>query len=66
MSQPKYIAYTVRNTGDGDDAKSFWTRIGAAFENKDNSLSVVLDALPVNGKIVLQVPKEKPEAAESE
>ena len=66
MAQPTYIAFCVRDAGEGDDAKSFWTRIGAAFENKDKSLSVVLDALPVNGKIVLQVPKEKPDSPPSE
>jgi hypothetical protein len=34
--------------------KTFWTRIGAAFENRDGSLSVVLDALPVDGKLQIR------------
>ena len=42
---------------DGDE-KTFWQRIGMAFENFDNdgqrkSISVRLNALPVNGEIVL-------------
>lgn len=35
----------------GEEGKSFWSRIGIAFVNQDNSLNVILDALPLNGKI---------------
>ncbi len=31
--------------------RKMWVRIGAAFENKDGSLNVRLDALPCNGEI---------------
>ena len=31
--------------------KPFWLKIGAAFENEDKSLNVVLDALPLNGRL---------------
>ncbi len=31
--------------------KKFWIRIGAAFVNGDESLSVKLDAAPVNGTL---------------
>ena len=37
------------------DGKNFWTRIGAAFTNRDGSETVLLDALPLNGRI--QIPK---------
>jgi len=62
MADVKYVAYTVTERGDGDDKKSFWTRIGVAYENRDGSLGVLLDALPTNGKLVLQTPKQRPEA----
>jgi len=40
--------------------KSFWVRIGAAFENYDGSETVLLDALPLNGKMQIrtQIAKE--------
>lgn len=33
------------------DGKSRWTRIGAAFVNKDGSINAFLDALPLDGKV---------------
>jgi hypothetical protein len=36
------------------DGKSHWTRCGAAFENKDGSVNVFLDALPVSGKLQIR------------
>lgn len=53
-SAPRKIVYTVTEKGD----KSFWTRIGAAFTNRDGSLTVRLDAVPVNG--MLQIRDEDP------
>lgn len=35
---------------DGEE-KSNWTRIGVAFVNKDQSLNVVLDAIPISGRL---------------
>jgi hypothetical protein len=40
--------YTVIEKGPG---KSFWVRIGAGFTNRDGSMNLHLDALPVNGKL---------------
>jgi len=39
--------------------KSFWIRIGAAFENYDGSETVLLDALPINGKMQIRVQPAK-------
>ena len=38
----------------GQDKKSFWHKIGVAFVNKDGSLSVHLDSLPMNGKLQIR------------
>lgn len=47
--------------------KSFWTKIGAAFVNKDGSINVFLDAFPKDGKIQIRnrksVPKKTPGGA---
>jgi hypothetical protein len=54
--RPSFIAYTVRDytksTGEPDAS---WTRIGVAFAHGDGwGYDLVLDALPVNGRVVLR------------
>ena len=39
---------------DGKDNKTYWKPMGAAFRNKDDSISVILDGLPVNGRLQLR------------
>ena len=43
----------------GGEFKTFWTRCGAAFRNKDGSINVILDTLPLSGRIQLRVPDER-------
>jgi hypothetical protein len=50
----KKIVYAVTEKGD----RTFWTRIGVAFVNRDGSLSVRLDAMPVNG--TMQIREDEP------
>ena len=58
-TKPKFIAYAiVPSSGSSGEARNHWTRIGAAFENRDQSVTVLLNALPVNARIVLRVPDE--------
>ena len=40
--------FTVVERGPG---KSYWTRVGVGFVNKDGSWNLHLDAVPTNGKI---------------
>jgi hypothetical protein len=35
----------------GKDGKTYWLRMGMAFVNKDNSINLYLDGLPMNGKL---------------
>jgi hypothetical protein len=57
--QPTYQAYTVIKREGQDD---FWLNIGAAFMHQDgDGFNVVLQALPLNGKIVLRPPKAQSE-----
>ena len=44
---------------EGTDGKSFWRKLGTAFTNRDGSLTVLLDAVPVNGRLHIRDPKEK-------
>ena len=39
------IVYNITERGE----RSFWNRIGVAYVNKDGSLNIKLDAVPVNG-----------------
>jgi len=54
--QPAYRAFTVVKREGQDD---FWLAIGAAFMHQDgDGYNVVLQALPIDGKVVLRVPKD--------
>lgn len=44
------ICYSISQSGD----RSFWTRIGVAFVNRDGSLNVKLNCLPVNGEMTIR------------
>ena len=56
--QPKYIAYHVRQGKDGE--KGFWTRIGVAWTSRDEKGFVIqLNAIPLDGKIILRLPDSK-------
>ena len=48
------------NKNPNGPSKSFWTKVGVAFRNKDGSWSLELQAIPVNGKLQMRAPK-KPE-----
>ncbi len=49
----------------GQDRKPFWLRVGTAFENKDGSWSLMLDALPVNGKLIMRDQREREDRPDS-
>ena len=46
--------------------KSVWLKVGAAFENRDGSLTLFLDALPVNGKLHVRERRGKQNASTEE
>jgi hypothetical protein len=39
------------------DGHKFWLKIGAAFQNRDGSLHVKLDAIPTNGQLHIRESK---------
>jgi hypothetical protein len=41
------------------DDKTYWTRIGTAYENRDGSITCKLDALPVSGVLQLRFRDER-------
>ncbi len=46
------LAYTIVERD--KDGRKFWVRVGAAFVNRDGSLNVKLDAVPVNGQLQIR------------
>ena len=40
------------------DGKTFWPRLGVAFENSDGSVTLKLEALPVNGQLQIRDRRE--------
>lgn len=58
------IAYAVTDPAPDapKNAKARWTKAGVTFKNKDGSETVLLDALPLSGKLVLQEPKSEEES----
>jgi hypothetical protein len=65
QSKNMKTVYTVVERGPG---KSFWVRVGVGFTNRDGSLNLRLDAIPVNG--LLQVrewePERRPESVDGQ
>lgn len=56
--QPSHTVYTIIETG---GEKSRWLECGVAFQNRDGSLNVLLNALPVNGRLQLRSPNGRGE-----
>ena len=57
-NRPTLIAYSVKDAR-GEEAKAIWTRIGAAWAHENGpGYSIRLDALPVDGRLVLVAPAE--------
>ncbi len=54
--------YTISDhDGTSAEVKDRWTRIGIGFVNRDNSINVVLDAIPVNGRLHIRDRQAKKE-----
>ncbi len=43
--------------------RAIWIRVGTAFENRDGSLNIFLDALPISGKLQVRDRREKADAS---
>jgi len=57
----RLVVYTIIDKPGGE--KSIWARVGNAWINRDQSINIQLDALPVNGKLHVREPSERPEAS---
>ena len=46
--------YAIYETKTETRERSRWVRVGVAFENRDGSLNVLLDALPLTGRLQIR------------
>ncbi len=53
------VAYVITERGE----KTFWNRIGVAFTNRDGSINVKLDAVPLSGTLQIRdyEPRDDPD-----
>ena len=55
----RFDVFSIRETqNESGQSQSWWTRVGRAFLNRDGSINVHLDALPMQGKLQLREPSE--------
>lgn len=50
--------YNIREYEKDGKKDGFWLKVGVAFENKDGSFNLILQALPVDGKLHMREPSE--------
>jgi hypothetical protein len=55
----RYAVFSIRKARNG----SVWVRAGSAFVNRDGSMNVYLDVLPLDGTLHVREPGEKREGA---
>ena len=48
-NKDRKTVYTIVERG--RDAKSYWVKVGVGFVNRDGSINLRLDAVPVNGTL---------------
>lgn len=53
----RYQVFSVKDRPEGE--KAVWVKAGAAFVNRDGSLNVYLDVLPLDGKLHVREALEK-------
>ena len=64
MSKPDYRVYTVIKREGKDD---FWLNLGVAFKHEDGEgYNLLLQAMPLDGKLVLRTYKDEPDEAKED
>lgn len=59
MANSQQMAYRAFTVVKREGSEDFWLPIGAAFPHQDGEgLNLVLQALPIDGRVVLRTPKD--------
>jgi hypothetical protein len=63
--RPTQTAYSVREYKKNGQTESYWTRIGVAWAHRSgDGFDIMLEALPVNGRVTIRPTKSKSEQTE--
>lgn len=54
MATKRLIVFALTSYEKNGEDQTKWTRIGRAFENKDGSTNIELEALPVSGRMQIR------------
>lgn len=49
------VIYGVKEVEKNGEKSAYWTRIGAAFDNRDGSLNLTFDYFPTDPSMTIQV-----------
>jgi hypothetical protein len=56
-NQPQFLAFSIKDSEQSENG--YWTRIGAAFAHQNgDGYTLILDWVPLDGKVILRKPKE--------
>jgi hypothetical protein len=62
MSKPTHAAFVTREYEKNGQKETAWTRVGVAWPHADGKgFNIVLEALPVDGKLSLRLDEPKPQ-----
>ena len=57
MNDKQLEVWSIRD-GNEKNPRSFWKHAGRAFVNQDGSINVLLDVLPIDGKLQIRKKRE--------
>jgi hypothetical protein len=66
MPAERLDAWYIREVEREGRKESYWNRVGSAWFNRDGSINLHLDVVPLNGRIHLRKPKPRPESLQEE
>ena len=59
-SKTKNETLKVLNPIENENGKTFWQQVGIAFINRDGSINVKLNSLPLNGRLQIREQDREP------
>lgn len=64
MNKSNRQTWQVISPIEGKEGKSFWQRVGSAWQRDDGGFSIQLNSIPLNGKLMISLPQEKTQRRE--
>jgi len=59
----KEVFTIIQKNGNNNNKKPFWQKIGVAFDNSDGSLNVLLNCIPIDGRLHIRDAKSEQDKA---